>query len=157
MFTPSRRMILASAVLLGVWGVQTSYGEAPPAVPTMGMNATLIDLNQRIGVPAPDGTANRGLRVNRVTRGMPASRLGLEPGDIVVSVDSMRFTTYTGFQHALRCAGDRPSFIIVDVNTGRLIRRATELPHQQPEVCEPRAPESYWMSIDLADDMAPRR
>jgi hypothetical protein len=148
-------LLLTGVAVFGTLLVLPALGEAPPPAPIMGMNATLIDLNPSIGVPAPEGIANRGLRVHHVTRGTPAAHLGLERGDILVSVDSMRFTTYAGFQHALRCSGDRPSFIIIDVNTGRLLRRATNLPHQQPEVCEPIPPESYWMSIDLVGDMTP--
>lgn len=147
--------IVAGMTILAMWMVSLALADAPPRTPTMGMNATLIDLAPRLGVPAPEGTANRGMRVNRITQNLPAARLGLELGDIVVSVDSMRFTSYGGFQHALRCAGQRPSFIIIDVRTGRLVRRTTDLPHQQPRGCEPAPPDSYWMSIDLRDDVGP--
>ena len=142
-----RGSILAGMTTLAVWMVSLAIAEAPPRTPTM--------LAPRLGVPAPEGTANRGLRVDRITHNLPAARLGLEVGDIVVSVDSMRFTSYGGFQHALRCAGQRPSFIITDVRTGRLMRRTTDLPHQQPRVCEPVPPDSYWMSVDLRDEVGP--
>ena len=145
-------LVMSGVSLVGMAVIQAK-GEVAVAAPRLGINAVIVDLNPRTGVPAPQGVASRGLKINRVDRGTPGAQLGLQPGDVIVSVDSMRFTTYEGFQHALTCAGQRPSFIIIDVNTGRLVRRATNLPHQSPNVCEPMKPDSYWMSIDLRSDM----
>lgn len=148
------------AVLLIGSGAALSRAEAQvPVQPRLGFSGTLIDLNPRLDIPAPEGIVSRGMRVDSVTRGTPAAHLGLERGDVVISIDSMRFTTQAGYLHALRCAGQKPSLIIRNIRTGELIRRSVSLPHAEPPVDQagPQLPDTYLMSIDLAADMFPGR
>lgn len=147
------RKCFFAAVLIGLFaaafGQVLAEGDGAPA-PPLGINGTLVDLPDRV-VPAPSELPNRGIRVNRVYAETPAARLGLERGDVVVAVDTMRFTSYAGYRHASACSGDRPSFVIVDVRTGRLIRRSVEFPHRRPDDawCQPHPPDTYLMSIDF--------
>jgi hypothetical protein len=94
------------------------------------------------------------MRVDSVRRGSPALRMGLEPGDVVISIDNMRFTTHKGYLWALRCASQRPSLIIHDMRGRGLLRRSCHLPHVPPpeEERHPNPPETYWMAIDLRSD-----
>ena len=105
--------------------------------------------------PSPDKVPNKGLRIESVRRGWPAAQMGLETGDIVVSIDSMRFSTLDGYRQALRAAGQRPSIVLIDVRTGKLRRKSCNLPHQEPaeEDRKAKPPHSYLMSIDLVEDM----
>jgi len=144
--------VFASAIvglLAAAFGLAFADTEEQPS-PPLGINGTLIPLADRV-VPAPSDLPNRGIRVNRVYPDTPAARLGLEPGDIIVSIDSMRFTSYVGYRHALACSGHRASFVIVDMRTGRLIRRSVEFAHRRPDDawCEPHPPDTYLMSIDF--------
>jgi hypothetical protein len=142
--------------------VDASSESVPPGgqeaqQPKLGFTGTLVDLDPRIGLPTLEELASRGMRVDQVTAGTPAARMGLERGDILISIDSMRFTSQEGYLHALRCAGQRPSLIIYDTRTKRFIRRSVELPHAELPLDEavPRPPHSYWMSIDLESDFKP--
>jgi S1-C subfamily serine protease len=152
-------LLISLASLAVLFLVTARSAKAQPLdPPRLGFRGTLVAVDPR-EIPAPDEFANQGMRVDSVTRGTPAARLGLERGDVIISVDSMRFTTQAGYLHALRCAGQQPSLIIRNVRTGELIRRSVSLPHQLPPDDEagPQPPDTYLMSIDLAADMNPRR
>ena len=160
MFHP-RSMLVVGAVfcvtVLGDWFTASAVAQTPPKQPQLGLQGNLVSLKGR-GIPAPDDVPNVGIRVESVKRGTPAAAMGLEPGDIIVSIDSMRFTTLDGYRYALRAAGQRPSILLLDVRTKKVIRRTCHVPHQQaPESeREPRPPETYLMMIDLVEDMRDR-
>jgi S1-C subfamily serine protease len=122
--------------------------------PRLGFQGTVVDLKPDVGVPAPDGVPNRGIRVDSVRPNTPAARMGLERGDIVIAIDVMRFTTLEGYYQALRCSGQRPSIVLINVRNGRLTRKSISLPHEMPsdDECGARPPDSYLMSIDLESD-----
>lgn len=128
-----------------------------PAQPQMGFRGDIVRLKANT-VPAPEGVPNVGIRVDFVRTGSPAARMGLETGDIVVSIDSMRFTTLDGYRYALRAAGQRPSVLLIDARTGKLRRRPCDLPHRQPPENErkPKPPETYVVMIDLVGDLPKR-
>jgi S1-C subfamily serine protease len=123
--------------------------------PRLGFQGTIVTLGSRAVVPAPEGVPNRGIRVDSVKIGTPAARMGLEKGDILISIDSMRFTSLAGYFQALHCSGPRPSLLLINVRNGQLTRKSTSLPHAMPsdEKCGPRPPDSYLMSIDLESDL----
>lgn len=125
-----------------------------PKQPLLGCSGNLVDMPGRL-IPAPDKAPNKGLQIESVRRGGPAAIMGLEAGDIIVSIDSMRFTSYDGYRQALRAAGQRPSIVLIDVRTGKLRRKSCNLPHQEPaeEDRKAKPPHSYLMSIDLVEDM----
>jgi len=152
MFTKARVMTVIGVASLVSLCAAVAWAEIPPS-PVLGVDVTLVNLNSQT-LPAPHSLPNRGLRIDRVYAHTVAARLGLEPGDIVVSIDSMRFTTMAGFRQALVCAGQRPSFLIIDVNTHRLVRRSVDMPHRTPDggYCRPMPPDSYLMAIDLRSD-----
>lgn len=122
--------------------------------PKLGFQGTIVTLGPQAAVPAPDGVPNRGLRIDSVKAGTPAARMGFERGDILIAIDTMRFTSLEGYYQALRCSGQRPSIILINVRNGQLVRKSTSLPHQVPsdEECGARPPDSYLMSIDLRSD-----
>jgi len=151
---------LAVGLWLGaivVFASAAAFGQESSRQPRLGFEGSLVKLSPRT-VPAPDDTPNMGMRVDSVQRGGSAWRMGLERGDIVISIDSMRFTSREGYLHALRAAGQRPSIILVDVRTGQLKRRTCNLPHRELSEAdrEPKAPDTYLMAIDLAEDMRGR-
>jgi hypothetical protein len=94
--------------------------------------------------------------VARVHRQTAAARLGLERGDVIVSIDAMRFTTLAGYEHALGCATDYPSLLIREGQTGQLSHRSGWFPHRQfdLESCRPKPPDSYRMSIAIPSELA---
>jgi hypothetical protein len=155
MFTKPRSVAFCGGcVLLLILAAATSISAIPPA-PVFGVDADIVDLSPYGVVPGPYGVPNRGLLIRRVFRNTPAAHMGLERGDILIAIDSVRFTTMAGVRQALRCAGDRPSLVLLDVRSGRLIRRTAWFPHRQPDpvFCEPSPPDSYYMSIDLVPDL----
>jgi S1-C subfamily serine protease len=122
--------------------------------PRLGFRGTVVDLGPRAAVPAPNGVPNRGLRVDSVQANTPAARMGLERGDILISIDSMRFTSLEGYFQSLRCSGLRPSIVLINVRNGQLMRKSISLPHAIPsdKDCGARPPDSYLMAIDLEAD-----
>lgn len=150
----SREILLRLWIVAGWLPMFVNLTEAAET-PRLGFQGTIVDLGSSAVVPAPDGIPNRGLRVDSVKANTPAARLGLEKGDILISVDSMRFTTLEGYFQAMRCSGARPSILLINVRNGVLTRRSTSLPHQVPRnsECGPNPPESYLMSIDLESDV----
>lgn len=153
-----RTIVVLIAAFLG-FAATAAKSEAPPPIqPKLGMQGELARIDDSV-VPSHPDYPNRGMKVLEVTPGLPAARLGLERGDIVVSIDSMRFTDMQGYLQALRCAGQKPSLIIVNVRNGQLVRRSVHLPHQMPPEEELGAdpPHSYLVSIDLREDMDPRQ
>ncbi len=138
-------------------GIVTSSlrAEAPPqGQPKLGFTGTIVDMPKDFEIPAPEGLPNRGIRVDRVNASGPAAKMGLERGDIIVAIDIWRFTTLEGYLQALRCAEQRPSIYIRNVRNGKLIRRTIDLPHQvNEEECMAKSPHTYWIAIDLEEDM----
>ncbi len=117
-----------------------------PKQPKLGFSGTLVKLPQDMGV---------GMRINRVDRRSPASKMGLERGDIIVAIDNTGFTTWKGYYHALRRASQKPSIVLINVRTGRLIRRSCHIPHQQ-DWSEPQPPDSTYLAITLEEDFRER-
>lgn len=150
--TPSWIVVLL--VLTGSLALRTSGAELPKQ-PQMGFEGHLVDVSRYL--PGMEEYANVGMQVDRVQRGTPAWKMGLEPGDILVSIDGWRFGTPKGYLQALRAAGQRPSMIVVDARSQKLIRRACNLPHAEPSDADttPRKPDTYQMGITLESDLEP--
>jgi len=76
-----------------------------------------------------------GLVVERVRRGSPAGRIGLEPGDVVRAIDGRWLRTEADYRRQLRSlsadgqrvARSSVQLIIRDVRTGRLLRRPVQI------------------------------
>lgn len=150
----NRRTLLSGAAVAATLLITASSWGIPPS-PALGVDGDIIDLPRRSVVPAPSDSPNRGFRISRVHPRTPAAAMGLERGDIIISIDSMRFNSMRGLRHALTCAEQRPSLVIVNVRTGDFVRRSVKLPHRRPdpEDCGPQPPDSYGMAIDLESDM----
>lgn len=149
-----RRAFLIVAAM-GMVVLMTSSSWSTPPSPSLGVDGDIVDLPRRSVVPPSPDYPNRGFRITRVHPRTPAAAMGLERGDIIISIDTMRFTSMKGLRHALVCAGQRPSILIVNVRTGNFVRRSVNLPHREPDFdyCVPQPPDSYGMSIDLESDM----
>lgn len=143
--------LMAAAIVMSA--MSTEMLQAADA-PRLGFQGTVVDLGRNAPVPSPDGVPNRGIRVDTVQANSPAARMGFERGDVIVAVDVMRFTTLAGYFQALRCSGQRPSIVLINVRNGQLVRKSTSLPHAVPsdDECGARPPDSYSMSIDLESD-----
>lgn len=141
-------LVLLATVILLVLGTRVVGN--PPTEP-FGVTAELVDVPPHIPIPGPEDLPNRVLRVEAVGAGMPAARLGLKRGDLIVAIDSMRFTTTAGFRHALWCSSDRPSFLVWRAASRKLTIQNVPYAHRQPDPDEvaPQLPDSYWMSIDI--------
>ncbi len=134
-----------------------------PKEPLLGFEGTLVNLPKELGLPGPSGSddkttpPSRGMRVDKVQKNTPAARLGLEPGDILIAVDLMHFTSYKGYHHALRCAEQRPLLLIYDKRAGKMIHRNVDLPHEPlPEAQRvAKLPDTYMMSVDLESEQMP--
>jgi hypothetical protein len=88
----------------------------PPVQPRLGINYTVIP--------------GYGYRVNCVMWGTPASRIGLEPGDVVLSINRVRLTYNGAHAYALSQAARTGGWItlrIRDVRTGWVVTRSTNL------------------------------
>lgn len=141
-------MILAAG-LVAPSVASVAFG-LPPTEP-IGVNGEIVDVPARVGIPGPANLPNRVFRVDSVSADMPAAKLNLERGDLIVAIDSMRFTTMAGFRHALWCSSDRPSFLVWRARAGKLTIHNVPYPHRQPdpELNRPQPPDSYLMSIDI--------
>ncbi len=117
--------------------------------PLLGFNGTLVQLPERFGF----GHRVKGMKVQSVSRNSPAARMGLERGDIVVTIDSVAFKSHSGYRAALRMSSQRPSLIVVNVRNGQLTRLSGDLPHER-ETGE--HPDTMGLAIDLVEDMQGR-
>ena len=128
-----------------------------PKQPAMGFEGHLVDISTYL--PGTEEYANVGMQVDDVKRGSPAWKMGLERGDILVSIDNWRFGTMKGYLQALRAAGQRPSMILIDGRTKKMVRRPCNLPHAEPseEDSTPRKPDTYLVGITLESDIQPNQ
>ncbi|MEI7687526.1 MAG: hypothetical protein WCL32_21165 [Planctomycetota bacterium] len=131
--------------------ILASAANGNPPVPPLGVKGEVIDVPPRVFIPGPENLPNRVFRVDKVFADMPAAKLKLESGDLIVAIDSMRFTTMAGIRHALLCSSDRPSFLVWRARQGKLTIHNIPYPHRQPDpdLNRPQPPDSYWMSIDI--------
>ena len=98
------RLVLGlSVVLLAT----APAGGVEPQQPLLGFDGRLVDLPARV-LPTMGNLPSRGMRVERLRFGSPAQQIGLEPGDMIVSIDGMRFTSHAGYLHALRVPDSAP-------------------------------------------------
>jgi S1-C subfamily serine protease len=120
-----------------------------------GFEGHLVDVAKHL--PGAEESANVGMQVDSVQRGTPAWKMGIEPGDILVSIDGWRFGTMKGYLQSLRAAGQRPSIIVIDARSKKMVRRPCNLPHAEPseEDTTPRKPDTYLMGITLEGDIKP--
>jgi len=101
--------------------------------PKLGFGGTLVQLQGKF-------QPFHGYRVDSVRRGTPATRLGLERGDIVVFVGTnMAFTTREAYLYALRQQGKTAKIGIINVRNGKLAWATCRLnhdprPHQREAV-----------------------
>jgi S1-C subfamily serine protease len=137
------------AVPATVWAEEASV----PKQPRMGFEGHLVDISNNL--PAGENVPSLGMQIDGIKRGGPAWKMGLEKGDIIVSIDAWRFTTNKGYLQALRAAGQRPSIIVIDSRAKKLVRRPCSLPHAEPsaEDLKPKKPDSFMMGITLEDDL----
>jgi hypothetical protein len=131
--------------------ILASAASGNPPIPPLGVNGEVVDVPPRVFIPGPEKLPNRVFRVDKVFSDMPAAKLNLESGDLIVAIDSMRFTTMAGIRHALLCSSDRPSFLVWRDRQGKLTIHNVPYPHRQPDpdLNRPQPPDSYWMSIDI--------
>jgi S1-C subfamily serine protease len=145
----ARRLVLVIAAAIGVFhvaAVAEVWAQTGPRQPYLGFRGHIVALTDQ----GWEGLF--GMQVDSVSWGSPASRMGLERGDVIVNIDQVGFTSRTGYLQALRCASQRPSLIIRDVRTGHLIRRSCRLPHVENEG-GPWEPDSFHLAIDLEGDL----
>ena len=65
-----------------------------------------------------------GLVVERVRRGSPAGRIGLEPGDVIRAIDGRWLWTEADYRRQLRNSDGNLQVIVRDVRTGQLLSRS---------------------------------
>lgn len=114
--------------------------------PYLGFDGTLVQLPQGFGF----GNGIKGMRVNWVNRRSPASQMGLERGDVIVTIDNIAFKSHAGYLAALRMSSQKPSLIIINVRNGRLTRVNCSLPHTRDHR---EHPDTMGLAIDLVEDM----
>lgn len=113
----TRKVAIATTiVVLGI--VLFSAGQANADQPYLGFDGTLVDLPRGSGIPPQIKV--KGMRVDRVKRRTPAARMGLERGDIIVTIDNYGFTSFDGYLAAIRRSWQRPSILIINVRNGKL-------------------------------------
>jgi S1-C subfamily serine protease len=142
--------LIAMGAVVAVLILASAAGGNPPVAP-LGVNGELIDVPPKIFIPGPEKLPNRVFRVDSASPDMPVAKLKLDRGDLIVAIDSMRFTSMAGFRHALWCSSDRPSFLVWRARQGKLTIHNIPYPHRQPDpdLNRPQPPDSYWMSIDI--------
>lgn len=141
----ARRYVLLPAIVACVLTL-FSVQRAVASQPYLGFDGTLVDVPARFGF---DGRI-KGMRVNWVKRGAPAARMGLERGDIILTIDNIAFRSHAGYLAALRMSSQRPGLMIINVRNGRLTRVNCSLPHTR-DTREHR--DTMGLAIDLIEDM----
>jgi len=141
------RLALAVSVAVLLLGLQRPAFAQSSSQPYLGFCGETVRLPAYLRLPSKA----RGMYVYHVHRGTPAAEAGLESGDIVVTIDGMGFRTRAGYLKALRYASQRPSLVVVDVRTGRLVRVSCRFPHKQERRRLDGDP--FPLIIDLISDM----
>ena len=91
--------------------------------PKLGFSGTLVKLRG-------DYEHLRGFRVDSVTRGSHADKMGLERGDIVIFVGkTMAFTTQEAYLYALRMQPATTEIGLINVRNGKLVWCECRLNH----------------------------
>ncbi len=116
------------------------------AQPLLGFSGKLVSLPRSF----PSRNGIRGMRVCAVNRGSYAARMGLERGDVIVTLDHTAFTSRAGYNAALRMCSQRPSLLVINVRTGRLTRVSGNFPHTRDTR---KHPDTMGLAIDLTEDM----
>lgn len=91
-----------------------------------------------------------GMVVDSVNRGTTASRMGLEPGDVIVRINNRQINSDRSYQeslwHAVRFQNGFVDAVVVDVRTGRTVHRTGHLytgaSHSQPRFAPQFSPVS---------------
>ena len=81
------------------------------------INPTMVPIPANFRLPR----GLQGYRVNRVARGSVADQMGLERGDIVISVDGFFFKNEKAFDWIMKGVGKTAKVGVIDVRTGRLV------------------------------------
>jgi S1-C subfamily serine protease len=68
-----------------------------------------------------------GMVVDDVLWGTPASRMGLEPGDVILAVNGCTLRSEYDYFRALRYGGNYARLVIQDVRTGTVVSRTALL------------------------------
>ncbi len=121
-------------------------GPAPAQEPALNPTPTLVPGSQNFLGVAVVSTCH-GEEVTQVVPDSPASRAGLEPGDVIVSVDDVRVGVVNGRVYSLapvvRGARAPLKLMIRDVRTGNLVARTVDVsggPPRDPNDPGPRPP-----------------
>lgn len=154
----TRRFVLFAAVAACVLTF-CSVQQAAAGQPRLGFDGTLVNLPRafRQDAPKANGRTVRGVRINWVKRGSPAARMGLERGDIIVTIDNVAFSTWDGYYAALRMASQQPRIVLINVRNGRPTSKGCRLPHSVDNRWQPFGnnwhPDTAGWAIDLVEDM----
>ncbi|MFO0909319.1 MAG: PDZ domain-containing protein [Isosphaeraceae bacterium] len=100
----------------------------PPSRPTLGFSAEPVTIGQRTG-----------MKVTGVDEGGLAQKAGLEPGDVIVSVNRIPVTNVETLSAALRKSGSRLELMVRDTRTGKDTPIAMDL-GGEPAVAAPGRP-----------------
>ena len=95
--------------------------------PRLGFSGDLVGLAGQYEIHLPNGM--KGVKIRSVNRVGPARRMGLERGDIILTIDNVAFSSWEGYFAALRMASQRPNVVLINVRNGRPTRRNCSLPH----------------------------
>ena len=71
--------------------------------------------------PAVPGSPRRGMLIRRVVPGSAAARMGLEPGDVILTVNSITVETVDRFQAALDTSDGHVVMRVRDVRRPRVV------------------------------------
>ncbi len=119
--------ILASLVL--VLGIASLGGVAQAQQPFLRPQLVPPTQTVKLGIRGHFDFAE-GMHVEQVMRHSIASRMGLEPGDVIVSINGRRLRTENDYFRQLSNSGNWLRVGVLDVRSGRVIERSARLQNQ---------------------------
>ncbi|TWT82201.1 hypothetical protein CA13_36620 [Planctomycetes bacterium CA13] len=88
-------------------------------LPNSGVGPVAAIETRVIPYPGPGPQQQYGQRVNSVVPGSPAQQIGLEPGDILVTANSIPLTCQGELLRAINRSGGQLQMTVVNVRTGQ--------------------------------------
>lgn len=112
-------------------GVRLAPALAPRIAPLL--RPPVEDYNPRLGFQG-HFDFGKGMHVENVVWGTPASQAGLEPGDVIRSINGQRVQSLGHYQSLLRQGAGEAVLTVVDVRSGQWVQRFVRYERPQFEV-----------------------
>jgi len=120
------KSLVITAALAGLVGLTNSADAQIRTNLRLYPGTTVVPETPRLGILG-HFEWGRGMMVDSVVWGSPAERMGLEPGDLIRSVNGAWLNSESDYFRALTYGGDYVQVLVQDVRSGALLPRTAFL------------------------------